>query len=396
MVETKPCKLLSIHWSCPWQRVVLLCLVGLAVNQSIRADEFESISGRAMGTSYYLKYSGRGLTSAKDELAKELSLELERLESIFSLYRAESEISRLNAAPAGEWIQVSTDLFEVAKCAAKLCQQTGGAFDPTLRPLMELWQSDQLAGAWTPPSPTVIAATLRTVGVSHWMLQVEPPAIQKDSKQVRLDLNALVEGWTIKRVLELLKLKGCTRALFELGGEYGALGCKSASESWQIGIENPKALSEVYATLSLCDEALCTSGVYRQSRRYAGKRYAHIIDPRTGYPVQHDCLSVSVLHNDALIADGWATALMVLGPVEGVELADKLGLAASFACGTDDVISPKVSKQADGRLTLAPMKITWQAQAWQRVLVIAVICSAGLAWRVFLKRRRWSLRERGT
>ena len=224
----------------------------------------------------------------------------------FSLYRKDSEISRLNAAPAGNWIQVSEDLYEVAKFAVELSQQTDGAFDPTLRPLVELWQGNPLSGSWTPPSHEAIEERLQAVGVSQLEFQADSPAIKKLSSHVQLDLNALVEGWAIEHVLERLKQMGCANALFELGGEYGAMGHKTESENWKIGIEDPRARTQIYATLYLNDAALCTSGTYRQTREFAGKQYSHIIDPRTGSPIEHNLLSVSVLHPDAMTADGWA------------------------------------------------------------------------------------------
>ena len=385
--KTMLSKLASVHWPSQWHTVLVLCLVCLAGSKAIRADEFETVSGRAMGTSYSLQFADRKLKIGKDELAALVSDELERIESIFSLYRDDSELSRFNASPSSEWIHVSGDFYAVAKFANDLCEKTGGAFDPTLRPLVELWQGDRLSGEWKPPSRESVEAALKYVGMSHLEIQVDPPAIRKDSPLVQLDLNALVEGWAIERVLDLLELKGCKNALFELGGEYGAIGFKSNGVAWRIGLEDPQALAKVYATTTLHDEALCTSGVYRQARNYAGKQYGHIIDARAGYPVDHDCLSVSVLHADAMIADGWATALMVLGPEQGLEAADKFGLAASFACKSTSPTSPKVSKLADGKIVIA-MDLRWSNwRAASLAFAVVLACTfAVVLWFVFCKR----------
>lgn len=368
--------------------ILMLGLVCLPLQHPIQADENKVHSGRAMGTSYTLKYSERGLTMAEEDLARAVSEELERIESIFSLYRTESEISRLNAAPAGDWIQVSEDLYVVAKCGFDLYFKTGGAFDPTVRPLVELWQGDRLSGAWKPPSPAAIAAQLKMVGASRLDFRPEPLSIRKDAEHLQLDLNALVEGWAIARVLELLERRGCTRALFELGGEYGSIGSNSESESWTLGIEDPQAPTQVYATLGLQDGALCTSGVYRQARTYAGKQYAHLIDPRTGCPVEHACLSVSVLHADAMVADGWATALMVLGPHAGMKLANQHGLVASFACGSANGTVPKFSQLAEGKFTLAPGTQS-RGPAWSLILGILVISSTVAV--VWFACRKWNV-----
>lgn len=332
---------------------VLCCLIGVCLSESIRAYEVEVVSGRAMGTSYTLKFNRSGMHSSVEQISEIVASELEKIESTFSLYRPDSELSQWNAAAAGEWIPVSKELYFVAKYAVELSQLTDGAFDPTLRPLIELWQSDSLSGSWKPPSPEAIRAQMKKVGASQILFQVDPIAIQKKTPVVRLDLNALVEGWAIDKILELLKSNGCSNAVFELGGEQAAIGCKPDGQSWIVGIEDPQALSRVYATVSLSDAALCTSGSYRQSHSYAGKYYSHIIDPRTGSPIEHDLLSVSVVHSNAMVADGWATALMVLGPTEGEKLAATYQLAASFVQRSVGETKPKLSTAAHGRIITA-------------------------------------------
>ncbi len=327
-----------------------------------------------MGTSYTLKFDSRGLALPKENISASVSKELERIESIFSLYRSDSEISRLNAAPPGIWIPVSKDLYEVAQYAVELYNQTDGAFDPTLQPLVELWQSDRLSGAWKPPTQEEINGQLQCVGVSQFAFRSNPPSIQKLNKHVQLDLNALVEGWAIERVLDFLKQNGCTDALFETGGEYGAMGRKSEGDEWKIGIEDPHSLSGVYATSSLNDTALCTSGIYRQTREYAGKQYSHIIDPRTGSPIEHDLQAVSVLHCNAMIADGWATALMVLGPEKAEELAERHGLAASFVKRSFNASSPTLTKAAVGKILLVDVQPQWRFRQFSLAVICALIC----------------------
>lgn len=353
---------------------MLFWLASFSTGRPVCAYEIETVAGRAMGTSYTVKFDSRGLALPKEDFVTSVSEELERIESIFSLYRSDSEISRLNAAPPGIWIPVSKDLYEVAQYAVVLYNQTEGAFDPTLQPLVELWQSDRLSGAWKPPTQEEIKGQLQCVGVSQFAFQSAPPSIQKLTKQVKLDLNALVEGWAIERVLDLLKQKGCTDGLFEIGGEYGARGRKSESVEWKIGIEDPHSPSQVYAKLTLNDTALCTSGSYRQAREYVGKQYSHIIDPRTGSPIEHDLRSVSVLHANAMIADGWATALMVLGPEKAEELAERHGLAASFVKRSSNASCPTLTKAAVGKILLVAVQPQWRFRQFSLAVLCALIC----------------------
>ncbi len=386
---------------------LLLCMVRLSAMTTIQhpvshetsypvqVGEIETVeavatlAGRAIGTSYTLKFVNRDLKDSVDDIAASIRGELERIESIFSLYRSGSELSRLNSAPAGTWIPVSEDLYTVAKFAVDLSQLTDGAFDPTLRPLVELWQGDRLSGAWIPPSQEAIDAKLRMLGTSQLMFQPDSHSIQKLSSQVELDLNSVVEGWVIERILDLLKRQGCTNALFELGGEYGAVGSKPEVNGWTVGIEDPQALSQIYATVCLKDVALCTSGSYRQARQYAGKRYSHIIDPRTGSPVSYELLSVSVLHPSPMLADGWATALMVLGPVIGLEMAEKHGLAASFVCQSINATSsPMLSASASGKILPKATTVRTDSRVWLLAYSGIIACSSlAAAWFVFRKRR---------
>jgi thiamine biosynthesis lipoprotein len=263
-------------------------------------------------------------------LRQEVADELERIEQIFSLFRAGSELTRFNAAPAGEWINVSNDLHAVTQRALALAERTGGAFDPTVGPLVRLWRIHDLSSEWSPPAASEIARVKQQVGHHLMAVRTDPPAIRKLSAGMELDLNALVEGWALDQLAAILRSRGCHDVLIEVGGEFRGLGRRGDGEPWLVGIEDPGRLPACYATVALENAALATSGSYRQARMHRGTAYAHILDPRTGSPVQHELAAVSVLAGEGITADGWATALMVLGPVAGRELAEREDLAASF------------------------------------------------------------------
>ncbi|HEY2415833.1 MAG TPA: FAD:protein FMN transferase [Pirellulaceae bacterium] len=316
------------------------------------ADEAQRLRGTCMGTTYALTIADRSEKTSLTDLEAEIGDELERIEQIFSLYRPRSELSRFNAAPSGEWIEVSSDLLAVTKQAIDLARETGGAFDPTIGPLIRLWRLRQVSNDWVPPHAAAIAEARKRVGFRRLEVRDEPRAIRKLTAGMELDLNALVEGWAIDRVFDLLQRRAIKNALVELGGEFRAIGHNPDGRLWKIGIENPLELNSFYAAVVLTDAAISTSGNYRQTIEFHGRRYGHILDARTGTPVEHDLLSVSVIAHDAQTADAWATALMALGPTEGFALAQKKGLAASFSLRVGQRLHSRLTPAASNRFAL--------------------------------------------
>lgn len=361
----------------------ILNFVLLSCSTQIHADHIEIISGRAMGTSYSLKLASQSETTSLNEADVLVKNELERIEAIFSLYRSESELSRWNAAREGEWLEVSEDLYRVIEFAIELSRQTQGAFDPTIRPLMELWQLNSLSATWQPPTEEAIQETKKFVGVNQIELRAAPLAIFKRNGMVKLDLNALVEGWTIDRIRSLLEAYRYYNFLFELGGEFGAVGKPKRASKWRVGTEDPRNPARLISKVALKDEALCTSGSTKQGRMYRDTRYSHILDPRTGRPIDHGLAAVSVLHSKAMYADGWSTALMVLGPREGMLMAEQKGLIASFVDGTQPASQIHSTSVALDRFERVSDEMN--SAGWISKVVIGVVCVLllGLAtWRV--------------
>jgi FAD:protein FMN transferase len=332
------------HW--------LLVLIAFILPTAATAEGLLRLQGTCMGTTYAVTITDSLQPASLNSIQQQVSDELERIEQIFSLYRANSELNCFNAAANGGWIRVSSDLLAVAKRAIELANQTDGAFDPTVSPLIRLWRLRQIGSDWSPPSAAAIAKTRQRVGFRYLDVRDDPRALRKLSSELQLDLNALAEGWAIDHVVDLLRHSGVNNALVELGGEFRALGQKADGQPWRIGIENPLDVSSLYATAVVDDAACATSGNYRQVIEHHGRRYGHIFDARTGAPVQHTLLSVSVIADDAATADGWATALMVLGPTEGFALAEKNGFAASFASRGAAKVQIKLTKAAVGKIIL--------------------------------------------
>jgi thiamine biosynthesis lipoprotein len=336
----------------PMVGAAILALVPLMV---FAAGKQETLRGTCMGTKYAVTVVDSPVDLSLERLAEQVSDELERIEQIFSLYRASSELSRLNAAESGEWIGVSSDLLAVTKRALQLAEDTGGAFDPTVAPLVQLWKLRQVTSSWSPPTQKAIAKVRQRVGWRLIELREQPPALRKQATGVEMDLNALVEGWAIDSVQEILVRNQIQNALIELGGEFRSLGRRVDGQPWRIGLENPHEPGVCYATVALENAALSTSGDYRQAIEFQGRRYSHILDARTGAPIQHDLIAVSVIASDATTTDGWATALFALGPEEGFVLAEKKGLAASFVLRNGRSQPPNAKSGLRFRLTAGAM-----------------------------------------
>jgi thiamine biosynthesis lipoprotein len=334
-------------------RAVIFAVVFCSPLPRVFAEQPLYFRGSCMGTTYAVTVAGNLEKSSLNKIAEQVSDELERIEQIFSLYRPTSELSRFNEVTSSEWMAVSPDLFAVTKRAIDLAGQSNAAFDPTVAPLVRLWRLQQVTNDWSPPSAQEIAETKKQVGFRLLHLRDDPPAIKRLVAGVSLDLNALVEGWAIDRVIKLLQQNGVNDALVELGGEFRAFGHKHDDQPWKIGIENPLEPGSLYATASLSNAALATSGNYRQSIEYRGRHYGHILNARTASPVEHDLIAVSVLAGDAATADGWATALMILGPAEGFSLAQRKRLAASFVVRNGRELQFKLTAAAVGRILIA-------------------------------------------
>jgi thiamine biosynthesis lipoprotein len=199
----------------------------------------------------------------------------------------------------------------------------------TVQPLVDLWGFGPNRRTEAPSDIEVLAA-LGNVGKGMIKLEQSSRMLTKAKIGVWLDLSAIAKGYAVDRVSDRLSSMGHTAHFVEIGGEVRTRGMKTDELPWRIGVESPKANGRVRLSLPLKDQAIATSGSYRNFRKYGDKTFSHTLDPRTGRPVTHKLVSVSVVHTSCMLADAWATALSVLGPQKGFELAEKLKLAASF------------------------------------------------------------------
>ena len=298
------------------------------------------LEGRAMGSTYHVRLAGAGLSGAeRDRLHAEIEDRLRGLEGLLSLYDPASELSRFNASRSLEPFPVSVDTLALARAALRLSRDSGGAFDPTVAPLVDLWGFGP-SGRKGPPAPGRLAAALRLVGARHVRLREEPPALVKDSPGVRLDLNSIADGYAADAVARLLEARGLRDFMVEVCGEVVARGRNARGKPWRIAIDLPSETSApgraFSGVVALDAAALSTSGSYRRFFRKGGRRYSHIIDPRTGRPVSHALASVSVTAPACAEADGASTAAMVLGPEDGLRWLKEKGYPAMLITARED------------------------------------------------------------
>jgi len=302
-----------------------------------------AISGKTMGTTYHLTVAG-GAEIDQKSLKAAVDRELARINKSMSTYDPESEISRFNRfSKTGEPFPVSNDFYTVMETAAWLHRESRGAWDGTVGPLVDRWGFGRKKRTAELPTHREVDLLLQTVGFEN--IQFVPPlALAKVSGGVALDLASIAKGYGVDRVAALLEERGHTDFLVEIGGEVYASGSRPDGTPWRVGINYPErggAVNKIYRVMRLQDRAMATSGDYRNYFVMDGKAYSHIVDPRTGYPVSNRVASASVVASSCTLADGMATAMMVMGPDESIALADRTS-------GLECIL---LVRETDGRFT---------------------------------------------
>lgn len=314
--------------------VVLAALVGLTAYFYIGRGKARTpavLEGRTMGTGWRVVLdTGRPPTAALRNEIEELLADIERSMSTFD---PDSELSRFNRHASTAPVRVSSQLVEVVSLALSISRASGGAFDPTVGPMVDAWGFGPAPRPVRPPSEVELAAMRERVGWAK--LSVHGDTLVKSHPLLELDLSAIAKGYAVDRVALLLEERGYTNHLVEIGGEVRASGRTAGGRRFLVGVETPFVNGHgVYARLAL-DGALATSGNYRNVYELAGERVAHTLDPRTGKPAKHRLLSASVLHERCAVADAWATALMVVGPERAWDLAHAQGLEVLLLVETE-------------------------------------------------------------
>ncbi len=256
---------------------------------------------------------------------------LDGVNRLMSTYLEDSQVSRFNRVDVTQWFPVHTDVMVVLREAQRVNQITTGAFDITVQPLMDLWGFGRHKRTTEPPSEQTLRKVRESVGFDKLQLRGEPPAIRKTIPELTIDLSAIAKGYAVDKVADFLESLGALHYLVEIGGEIRAKGRNAQNQPWRIGVERPTpGVREAHRVFAVGETGVATSGDYRNFIDLGERRYAHIIDPATGYPVPLSESAVTVIHPQTMTADALATALMVMGPQQGLRFADEHGLAVLF------------------------------------------------------------------
>ena len=315
--------------------VPLTCFLSLSSCQWERPAQVHEFTGLTMGTSWSVLVNAGELPVSRQEMQTEFNATLNRVNMAMSSYLPESELSRINDRDSTGWLTVSASLLRVLQAAQEISRSTRGAFDVTIGPLVNLWGFGPEQD-FTVPGEQQVNNARRLVGYDKLHLDAAAPALKKAHGGMYIDLSAIAKGYAVDEIAGYLDRLQLDNYLVEIGGEIRARGVNDKNKPWQIGIENPVAgARSVRKIIRLENTAMATSGDYRNYFEKDGSSYSHTIDPRTGRPVTHRLASVTVLHPSTMLADTWATGLLVLGPDEGYATALENGLDAYFIVRTD-------------------------------------------------------------
>jgi thiamine biosynthesis lipoprotein len=286
------------------------------------------MGGAVFGTSWSLTYTDASEAADPAAVRAEIESVFELVNSSMNHYQPTSLISRFNTLPADAPVEVDWDFAYVLSTALTLSEVTGGAYDVTVSALSELWGFGP-EGPTRFPTPLAVTDAMRSVGGEQLSWQPEVRLLAKKVPGLALDFSSLAKGYAVDLGADALDEAGVAQYMLEIGGEVRVRGLSPRGDAWRIAVESPLAETRgaVQAALAVTDVGIATSGDYRNFFEHEGRRYSHLINPLTGYPIQHDLVSVTVVHGSAMMADAWATALTVMGSTQALAVAEQRDLA---------------------------------------------------------------------
>ncbi|MHC6224877.1 FAD:protein FMN transferase [Pseudomonas sp. X10] len=292
----------------------------------------ERISGPTMGSSYTVQYVREPAGPAPEQVKEAVESILDDIDRHYSTYRGDSTTSRFNRLPAYSCQDVPEDMLALVRLGQRLARQSDGAFDLTVEPLLDLWGFGPQARQEQVPDTQALAQVRQRVGYRH--LRIEGGQLCKDA-EVQLDFNSIAAGHAVDLIAQRLQAMGIHSYLAEATGELKAVGRKPDGSPWRIALELPSEDRQIARqVISVDGLGVSTSGDYRHYFEDNGRRYSHTFDARQGRPVEHDLAAVTVLDPSALVADGYSTLLLILGPEQGWDFAIRHGIAAVLVTRT--------------------------------------------------------------
>ena len=305
-----------------------------------------------MGTTWSAKLAttSDAVVSETDqvELRQGIQTQLDRIVNQMSTWKSDSDLSRYNSADAGTWIALEPEFLDVLTQALDLASDSGGAYDPTVGPLVNVWGFGPDRERSEPPSQTEIEAAQQRVSWQRITLDRDRARVLQPGG-VYLDLSSIAKGYAVDRVSDYLVEQGYANHLIEIGGDLRVRGNHIDADGWRVALERPGSGAEEHALqsnqlpigdasvlLTLSERGVATSGDYRHRFESGGREYSHHIDPRSGYPVEPMIAAVSVVASTCAEADPLGTTLIVMGPDQGMRWATERGIAAMIVVRDGD------------------------------------------------------------
>ena len=309
-----------------------------------KKTDIQTIEGQIFNTYYKIK-----LRSPKNpkNLPTQIEEALEEVNRQMSVFVADSEISKINQANADKSIALSKPLSYVLQTSAKINSESGGAFDPTISPLIDLWGFGR-GHKFQNPTDEQINEVLEYSNFNKLTFSSDYSSLIKKDSRTGINLSAIAKGYAVDKIASTLEEYQINNYIVEIGGEVRVSGNKdNKGNLWTIGLGVPLANSKANAfTMDITDISVATSGDYRNFIEQNGKRFSHTISPKTGKPVVNNLASVTVLATTCIEADGYATAIMSMGYEKGLEMSEKLNLPVIFFLHNNGNFDLKTSSAA--------------------------------------------------
>lgn len=310
-----------------------------------RTPDTVVLEGFAQGTTYHVTLVMPDPSAAAQEaLNTDITAEFARLDKAISNYRPDSTIETFNATQSSEPQELGTEIGGLVNLARGVSQLSGGCYDLTIKPLFDLWgfKKDQ----FHMPTSDELVDAMGLVGMDK-LLSPSATQLQKQLPRLRVDLSSIGQGYSVGRMADIVERHGISNYIVEIGGELKTRGKKPDGKPFRIALEKPlpnqRKLQKIVVFGSGQPMSLMSSGTYRHYFDEQGKRFSHILDARTGRPVEHNTVSVAILHPDPTTADAWSTALLCMGSEEGLKVAAAQGLAVLYIDQEGDQLVEKRS-----------------------------------------------------
>ncbi len=311
--------------------VFLFCFALVFFAGCNNSPELQKMEGHAQGTSYHITWWSAGHVDAR-KLKTAIEEVLADIDKEISTYRNDSDLERFNRNPSTDWQVLPKDVVDLLRMAADVYRASDGCYDPTVKPLFDLWGFHN--DSFHIPSAGQIAAARANVGFDKIAIDVVGHRVRKLNPRVSIGLSSVGEGYTAWRLSKVLEQAGIRDYIVEFGGDMYVKGRRNNGTAWRIAIVRPlpgdMSIDKVVTINDQNGVSINTSGTYRHYYDAGGRRYSHIFNPRTGAPVTHDLVSATVFADDPRFSDAWATAMLCLGKEEGDKVARHKDLAVYF------------------------------------------------------------------